>query len=224
MNVTYVRVRKVLKEGKLKAVASITIPLRTIAGAVTASDFTFVDDSSNAVSFTGTLNSGNTYTLGDTFTIAPSTLLQSGKTYTLTVLTTAASVYGTAPAAPVVFTFTTTSAMQDLMSIKAVKVGGAAVSSLSDITAGSTINVETRYANNTEDAITGVVIAAFYGTNKVIKTLIGNTSAAANSYGTNTTALSVPAGIDMTAVRKVSIFLWDGFENIVPYCNEVTFE
>lgn len=206
------------------AVGSITIPLGTIAGTVTASDFTFVDDSSNAVSFTGTLNSGSTYDFGDTFTITPSTLLESGKTYTLTALTTTESAYGSTLATPAVYTFTTTAAMQDLMSIKAVKVGGAAVSGLSDITAGSTINVETRYANNTESAITGVVIAAFYGTNKVIKTLIGNTSAAAGSYGTNTTALSVPAGLDMTAVRKVSVFLWDGFENIIPYCSEVSFE
>ncbi len=206
------------------AVSSITIPLNTIAGTVTASNFTFVDDSSNAVSFTGTLNSGSTYDFGDTFTIAPNTLLESGKTYTLTVLTTTESAYGDALATPAVYTFTTTATMQDLMSIKAVKVGGASVSGLSDITAGSTINVETRYANNTESAITGVIIVAFYGTNKVVKTLIGNTSAAANAYGTNTTVISVPAGLDMTAVRKVSVFLWDGFENIIPYCTEESFE
>ena len=206
------------------AVGSITIPLGTIANGTTASNFTFVDDSSNAVSFTGTLNSGGTYDFGDTFTISPSTLLQSGKTYTLTVLTTTASAYGNTLSTPAVYTFTTTAAMQDLMSIKAVKVGGANVTELSDITAGSTINVETRYANNTESAITGVVIVAFYGTNKVVKMLTGNTSAAANSYGTNTTAISVPVDLDMAGVIKASVFLWDGFENIIPYCNGEIFE
>ena len=205
------------------AVGEIIVPLETIANGTTASSFTFTDGSSNAVAFTGTLNDGNNYTFGDTFTITPSALLESDTTYTLTVLTTVADVYGNNLASPAVFTFTTTSAAQDLISINAVKIGGNAVTALNEITAGSTMNVETRYANNTASTISGVAIVAFYGNHKLIQALTSNTTVNAGASGTDTIAFTVPSGINMGAVDTVSVFLWDGFGNITPYCNEVSF-
>lgn len=207
------------------SIDSIMIPLGTIANAITASNFTLVDDSSNPVSCTGTFNSGNTYTFGDTFVLQPSTLLQSGKTYILTVLTTVASVYGDTLASPVTFTFATMDSMQDLMSIKAVKVGGTAVSSLSDIEDNSTVNVEVKYANNTAEAITGTVIVAFYGNNRILDALVNSRTVGAGQYGTDSTTFSfdVPSEIEMSTVDKVSVFLWDGFADITPYCEDVRF-
>ena len=205
----------------------IVVPLGTIVSGTTISDFTLVDNDSNTITCTGTLNHGNAYSCGDTFTLSPSSALQSGKIYTLTVASTVASVYGDTLGTPATFTFTTAiEDRSDLMEITAVRIGGTAVNSLSDITAGSTINVDFDYVNSTADTINGTAIVAFYSGGTLVGIVYDDTTVAAGAHGTDTTtfALTVPVTVNMATVDKVSVFLWDDFINIMPYCEHLEFE
>ena len=109
------------------------------------------------------------------------------------------------------------------MNISAVKLGGQEVTELSQISAGSTINVETEYANSTAEAIDGTVIVVFYSEDKMEAVLTKDTTIASGACGkdTATFAFDVPEGLDMTNVSKVSVMLWDGFSDITPYCGAV---
>ena len=112
------------------------------------------------------------------------------------------------------------------MEIASVKVDGNANATLSNISTGSVINVAINYANSTNAAINGTAIVVFYGGGKVIRALTDDITVNAGEYGTDNSsfAFTVPAGLNMANVDKVSVLLWDGFTDITPYCSDVSFE
>ena len=154
-----------------------------------------------------------------------STILEPNETYTITVPATLANFLGDTLGTAYTYTFTTGS-MPRLMDIGSVKIDGNANATLSDINVGSTINVAVNYANSTNAAINGTTIVVFYGGGRVIRALTNDMAVAAGEYGTDnsTFEFTVPAELNMSDVDKVSVFLWDGFTDITPYCPEVSFE
>ena len=167
---------------------------------------------------------GNAYTLIlNSPTI--STILEPNETYTVTVPATLANFLGDELGTAYTYTFTTGS-MPKLMDIASVKVDGNANAALSNISTGSVINVAINYANSTNAAINGTAIVVFYGGGKVISALTDDITVDAGEYGTDnsTFEFTVPVGLNMANVGKVSVFLWDGFTDITPYCEEVSFE
>ena len=167
---------------------------------------------------------GNAYTLIlNSPTI--STILEPNETYTVTVPATLANFLGDELGTAYTYTFTTGS-MPKLMDIASVKVDGNANAALSNISTGSVINVAINYANSTNAAINGTAIVVFYGGGKVISALTDDITVDAGEYGTDnsTFEFTVPVGLNMANVEKVSVFLWDGFTDITPYCPAVSFE
>ncbi|MBQ7574214.1 MAG: hypothetical protein IJT23_08140 [Clostridia bacterium] len=200
------------------ALKSIKIPVGCTVKPETASAETIKlkDQNGNEVTYAPS-RVDNAYTLLLDKLLAPNT------TYTVTVPKTLANTFGDELGEDFTLTFKTTNALPYLMNISAVKLGGQEVTELSQISAGSTINVETEYANSTAEAIDGTVIVVFYSEDKMEAVLTKDTTIASGACGkdTATFAFDVPEGLDMTNVSKVSVMLWDGFSDITPYCGAV---
>ena len=197
------------------AVKSIKIPFGCDMALTSA--ITLEDSNGDTVDF-------NVSRTGNSYELILGSALKANETYTVTVPSTVENIYGVAlGGADRTFTFTTSEDHSDLMAIRSVKIGGADVSALSEITAESTINVVTKYANGTEEEVSGVAILAFYGNGKLIYADTDEITAQAGTYGTATSAFTIPEGFDMSGVDSVSVMLWDGFANITPYCEFVGF-
>lgn len=199
------------------AVRSIRIPFGCDMKETDA--ITLTDRANNAVTFTLSR-------LDNSYELILDDLLKQGETYTVTIPSTVENVFGVQlGGADRTFTFTTTDSLADLMNINAVKIGDTKVGALSDITAGSTLNVEVNYANSTAEAIEGDVFVAFYNGKRLVRVLMGSKTVSAGEYGTDVSTFSfaVPSDLDLT-VDKVSVFLWNGLSNITPYCRAKSFQ
>ncbi|MBR4720295.1 MAG: hypothetical protein IK057_00895 [Clostridia bacterium] len=207
------------------AIGTIDIPFNTILNSSTVTGITVKDSSDNEVSYTGEVATSPTYKFGDVYriTLPAETLLKHNETYTITVPETAASVYGGAMGSPGTITFKTTNDLGDLMSITAAKIGDTGIGSISDISVGNTVKVVRKVANSTDSTISGTAIMAFYGNGQLLKALTQNTTAEAGALGTDETITFTVPSINMSAVDNVSIYLWDGFANVLPYCRALNF-
>ena len=106
----------------------------------------------------------------------------------------------------------------DYIRIRSVTTGGETLRTLSDIAPGSTINVAFEYENNRNKPAGTTAVLAFYSGSRLTKIDTQSATVEADSFGTDDTSLAftVPAGFDMNAVDKMSVFLWDGFDNLKP--------
>ncbi|MBR0366699.1 MAG: metallophosphoesterase [Clostridia bacterium] len=100
--------------------------------------------------------------------------------------------------------------------IGSVTVDNAPLRSLSAVTPGSTVNVEVKTANDTGEAMPYTAVLAFYNGERFVgmQSLAG--SAAAGATGTQDKEFTIPSDMDMEAVDKMSVFLWDGLETLTP--------
>lgn len=204
---------------------TIDVPFGYLVNSSTATNATITlkDSSNNTVSYTGSIvePSGK---VGSVYRLTLDGVLEPEAEYTLTIPATVANVFGTPLGSVVTYSFTTSDAILDLMSVSSVSIGGTPVTALNDITASSSIDVDIDYANTTEDTITGNAIMVFYGNGKLIKALTSDSiTVGPGSFSNTTKVFNVPSNINMASVDKVSILIWDGFTNITPYCSDTSF-
>ncbi len=207
---------------------AIQIPFGCTLDAATANKdtITFVSATGDTIDYRAKIEK-NSY-----FIYLDEDVLTSGTEYQITVPATVANTSGDQLEQEFKFKFKTiTDTPAPLsgaeMSISSVDISGEAIAELSDIEAGSTINIITDYANNTEEVMVAEGIAAFYGTNGELVKLITAEEAyiepGATAAEDMTFAIDVPSDLDMANIGKVSIFLWDGLDSIMPYCAKVSF-
>jgi hypothetical protein len=101
----------------------------------------------------------------------------------------------------------------------------ASVKSISEIVNGSKIQIRTKYANLTDEEESCLMIVAYYNENNaLLGTSFVKGSLEANSIDMNMVApFNVPSEsqLDLSKVKRVSVFLWDSYQNIVPYCEQL---
>ncbi len=117
--------------------------------------------------------------------------------------------------------------MAELMKIGSVMIENTPVSSLSDISNNSIVNVKIAYANNSDTALESLLFIAYYGDGMLLSTSsVKPMEIGVGEKGIKSFSFTVPgAGIlDMSKVDKVSLCLWKGFKNSYPYCSETLFE
>ena len=107
--------------------------------------------------------------------------------------------------------------------ISAVAVDGAPLRSLSKVTPDSTINVTVKSANDTDEAVDYTVLLAFYADNKLVSVQTQDDTVASGEFGINDKEFTVPSDIDMTAVDKMSVFLWDGLGSMNPLARRIDY-
>ena len=173
-------------------------------------------------------------TASNSYTLYFDSLLARGTNYQITVPATIANTSGDELGSEYKLKFKTTDKMSDLMRISAIKAGDEAVESITDITAGSTVNVDVIYANSTEDAINATAVMVFRNSNGDIVKLLASSldePIEAGAFGPKQTGedglsfeFEVPSDLDMSVIGDVSVFLWDGFEDNIPYCPKVSIE
>lgn len=164
------------------------------------------------------LNYTAEYTPGS-YIIKPDKFLTPGGKYTLTVPATAANTFGRELGDDFTFSFTTASAYPVLMELTSTSI-----TDMSDITNGSVIEAGIAYANSSDEALNGLAIVAYYGDNMLLATSSVKTDEiAAGEMGTKTVFFTVPdaATLDMSKADKISVCLWKGFKNSVPYCSGI---
>lgn len=166
--------------------------------------------------FTGytTTNVNGVYTMNFTKTLAPNT------TYGLVIPATVESEKGAALSNPKTFALTTGSGNGAEMVIADVSV-----KTVEEITNGSTISITTKYANTKDTTADCMAIVAYYDKdNRMIGSSSISSSIPANSVKMSFVApvnVPVAAALDMSKVNKVSVYLWDSYGNIRPYCESV---
>ena len=112
---------------------------------------------------------------------------------------------------------------QKPVDISAVSVDGAPLRSLSKVTPGSTINVTVKTANDTDETVDYTVVLAFYGNDKLVNAQLQSDTVLSGETGTNDMEFTVPSDIDMNAVDKMSVFLWDGLDTLMPLSQKIDF-
>lgn len=171
------------------------------------------EDGKTFTGYTAT-NVNGVYTMSFAKTLAPNTK------YQLIIPTTVESVAGTTLAAQKNYDFTTGSGNGAEMVIADVSV-----KTVEEITNGSTISITTKYANTKDTTADYMAIVAFYDAdNRMIGSSYVPGSISARSISMEFVApVKVPAAeeLDLSKVNKVSIYLWDSYGNIRPYCESV---
>ena len=113
--------------------------------------------------------------------------------------------------------------MTDPMQIVDVKFDGKSVSTISDIANGATVNVKIACSNKTNVALNGLLSVSYYEENKLLATSSMKPNIKVGEEGIKSFNLTVPTGINMNKVDKISVSLWKGFNNATPYCDTVDF-
>lgn len=171
------------------------------------------EDGKTFTGYTAT-NVNGVYTMSFAKTLAPNTK------YQLIIPTTVESVAGTTLAAQKNYDFTTGSGNGAEMVIADVSV-----KTVEEITNGSTISITTKYANTKDTTADCMAIVAYYDKdNRMIGSSSISSSIPANSVKMSFVApVEVLAAeeLDLSKVNKVSIYLWDSYGNIRPYCESV---
>ena len=166
--------------------------------------------------FTGytTTNVNGVYTMNFTKTLAPNTK------YGLVIPATVESEKGAALSNPKTFALTTSAGNGAQMEITDVNF-----KAVEDITNGSKIQITTKYANTKDTTADCMAIVAYYDKdNRMLGSSSISSTIPANSVKMSfVTPIDVPvaAALDMSKVNKVSVYLWDSYGNIRPYCESV---
>jgi len=201
------------------AIATIEIPFTTPVSDDSVTNITLKAEGSDEA-FAGykATNENGVYKMSFNKPLLPNTK------YTLNVPTTVTDVDGKAIFTAYNCVFTTGAGSDTAeMGIKALSI-----KSVADITNGGKIQVRTKYANTTDTADTCLMIVAYYDVND---SLIGS-SFVDGTLAANTVNMDFLAGVtvpgedklDLSKVKSVSVYLWDSYSNIRPYCEAVTIE
>ena len=195
------------------ALKTIEIPMGCPVDSETANSSAILlqDSSENTVAYEGTV-SGNSYIM------ELDSVLGLNEEYTVTIPQTVANILGDELGSDVTFTFKTLDAPID---ISAASVNGEPFSNISGITAGSTVGVTVSYKNDTEKAIAGNVMLAFYGEEKLAGIQSASLTVQVGTCGVDEKTFTVPADIDMSTVDNMSIFVWDGIQSLKPLSQSI---
>ena len=160
-------------------------------------------------------NVDGVYTMTFRETLAPNTK------YILTVPNTVANVAGGHLAQTYTYEFTT-GADKD---VAEMEIEALSVNSLEGLTNGSEVKIRTKYANTADSKNSYIMIVAYYDANNALLTSTCKVSNIdANAMNMNAVAgFTIPTAevLDMSKVNKVSVYLWDSYGNIRPYCESV---
>ena len=175
------------------------ITLKSASGAV-FSDYT-------------TTNVDGVYTMNFTKTLAPTTK------FVITVPTTVTSAEGATLAEDYICEFTTGEGKTQM------EITALSISSVSAITNGGDIYARVKYANSKTSKADCLLLVGFYDENN---TMLASSANSANISGRDMRAshdikVVVPAAdkLDLSKVSRVSVYLWDSFNSIIPYCGAV---
>ncbi len=160
-------------------------------------------------------NADGVYTMSFNKTLAPNTK------YTLSVPTTVKSAAGVALSESYTYEFTT-GADSD---VAEMEIDAVSVNSVEAITNGGKIQIRTKYANTVDTAEDCLMIVAYYDTNNALI----NSSCIKGKLSGDTVDMNfvavvdVPSAelLDLSKVEKVSVYLWDSYGSIRPYCESV---
>ena len=112
--------------------------------------------------------------------------------------------------------------LTELVRINSVKAGDETVKSISDITAGSNLDVACEYAGSSEEIISFTAVLLFYGNGKLVDMQMSD-AAVQSDAGETIVSFTVPSSLDMSGIDKMSIFAWDGLENMTPLAHRIDY-
>ena len=197
------------------AVVSINLPFGTTMSEESTNTETVVlkDSKGNEVAYIPEY-SHNAYTLKIV------NCLDVNETYKLYIPETVENIFGASLGREVIYSFTTTNKKPEFMAIESVKIGETEIAELSNIVNGETIDVYIEYANNSDEEISSYVSVSYYSDDMLVYTesAVGET-VSAGEMGAETISFIVPSSniVNLDEVDRVSVCLWEGFENSIAY-------
>lgn len=197
------------------AVVSIKLPFGTIMS----------EDSTNTETITLKDSYGNEVAYipeygHDSYTLKFSDCLNTNETYKLYVPETVQNIFGESFGRDFTYSFTTTAKKPEFMAIESVKIEDADIADLSNIKNGDVIDVSVEYANNSDAAIDSLVSVSYYADDLLLYTeSVKGETVPAGVMGAKTVPFTVPAMdiVNMEEVDRISVCLWESFENPVAY-------
>ncbi len=200
------------------AAESIKIPLGCLIDENTANSSSIVlkDSENNTVSCEG-------FVSGTSYVLKPDTALGLNREYTLKLSGTLANIFGDKPGEDITLTFTAANELSDFMEISAVNIGGAPVRDLSDVTAGSDVDVVLSYENSSGTAKKGTLVLSFFGGDKLIGLKTVSKTVQSGESGACSAAFTVPSELDTDTVDEMKVFLWDGPVSISPISRRISY-
>ena len=111
------------------------------------------------------------------------------------------------------------------MAIKSIDVNNVELKNVEDLANGDKMYVRMKYANTTNTAADCLMIIAYYDANNAV---IGS-SAITGSLDSNSInmtfagKITIPEAtvLDLSKVNKMSVYLWDSYGSLRPYCESV---
>ncbi|MBR0365250.1 MAG: hypothetical protein IJH94_00425, partial [Clostridia bacterium] len=185
------------------------------------------EESTNPETVTLTDSDGNNLSYSpvydkNSYTIIPNEFLNVGKEYILTVPASVANVFGLELGTDFSYSFTVTGEYPELMTL-----ASSSVSDLENIENGSVLTAEIDYANSLDTPLESMPFIAYYGDDMMLATSsVKMSTVGVGETGKKTVSFTVPSAdvLDLSRVDKVSICLWKGFKNSVPYCAQIDIE
>lgn len=113
----------------------------------------------------------------------------------------------------------TTGKAEGKAAIDGIYVGNSEITSLSAVTAGAEIKVKTAVSNATASVMNTAVGIVYYNGNKMVGTEMATDSFEARSGGDKEYVFTAPD--DMNGVTSLTVLLWNGAADMLPYCSEV---
>ncbi len=103
-----------------------------------------------------------------------------------------------------------------LLGVTSVTVNEEPLTSLSDITPLSTVNVGICYNNQTNQTLNSNVIFALYSDDALVNVQTADFSVQSSLHGTDSQAaeFTVPSDVDTDSVNKMSVFVWDALDGM----------
>ena len=197
------------------AISAIKIPFTYPVTDESVKDITIkVENEEEAFAGYTTTHVNGVYTLN-----FDNTLLAPNTKYIITVPKTVTSVEGIEMAEEYTYEFTTGEGKAEIEMI------GINLNSLADVKNGAEFRVTTKFANSKNVPADCLFIVGYYdeGNTMLGSTYIRN-SIPANSKNMNAAFRpTVPAAekLDVSKVNRISIYLWDNVENMIPYCETI---
>ena len=172
----------------------------TLDGAIT-----ITDSDNSAVAFDYALSSD-----GKIVTIAPTTYLKGGKTYSLNVAKTVANVYD--------MTMDAAFNMQFETAADFAKAELTTLPKFSDIATGSTLTIGGNFINCTDSSKNLVWVVAYFSGNRLVYADASKETPISAVYGKTTLGQTYTAP-DMTGVDRVEVYLWNGMTTMIPFAD-----
>lgn len=158
----------------------------------------------------------------DSYTIVPKEILTPGETYTLTVPKTVENIFGLKLGADYTYSFKVDSDYPELITLASTTI-----KDLKGLNNGLAISAKIGYANSSNAPLDGMYFIAYYGDGMLLATSSEKLETiGVGDMGTKTVSFTVPgaSALDVSKVDKISLCLWKGFENSVPYGSEIDIE